>query len=383
MDSCRSYRAASVSGCFSSRITHPAFVLPEFTPPQTDGSPFRSSAEMYDTLHAACSESDTATFHALGESEDGRPIAGAVLGNGEPREETPVVSLIAGNHADEPVGPLTLRRLVLDAARRPEAWAPLLERFRFVIVPHTNPDGEADNRAWMRDWPDAASYLRHRMREEPGRDLEFGFPAMRTENRLVSDFLKAQAPPGGYALHASLHGMALAEGAQLLIERRWGFRTEALREGFREAARAEGLAMHDHNRFGEKGFFYLGPGFNTTPEGAAMRAYFRAHGDESMAARFHDSSMEFVRALGEDPDPLCLVTELPLFVVPPAEDAPPGVPRRYLALRETLPELRLRLQRGEPITDELARYDVRPLPVATAVRLQRRALVLGLETVGA
>jgi hypothetical protein len=356
----------------------PSFHFPDLAPPAGD-PPFRSSAEVYDTLRAACSGSDAAVFHALGESEDGRPVAGAVLGEG-----ARAVSLIAGNHADEPVGPLTLRQFVLSAARQPEEWAALLERFRFVVVPHTNPDGEAANRAWMTDWPDAASYLRHRVREEPGRDLEFGFPAMRMENRLVSDFLKTHAPPEGYALHASLHGMALAEGAQLLIERRWGFRTEALREGFREAARDEGLAMHDHNRFGEKGFFYLGPGFNTTPEGAAMRTFFRARGDEARAARFHDSSMEFVRSLGsvEDPDPLCLVTELPLFVVEPSDDAPPGVPERYLALREELPDLALRLERGESIAGALERYAVRPLPVAAAVRLQRRALALGLATGG-
>lgn len=351
--------------------------LPDFVPPPQN-SPFRSSADVYDALRQACAGSDAATFHALGESEDGRPVAGAVLGDGPQ-----AVSLIAGNHADEPVGPLTLRQFVLDAARRPEAWQALFEQFRFAVVPHTNPDGEAKNRAWIEAWPDAASYLRHRTREEPGRDLEFGFPAMRKENRLVSEFLRAQGSPGGYALHASLHGMAVAEGAQLLIERRWGFRTEALREGFREAARAEGLGLHDHNRLGEKGFFYLGPGFNTTPEGAAMRTFFRAQGDEEMAARFHDSSMEFARSLSQDgdSDPLCLVTELPLFTIEPADEAPPGVPQNYLALREELPELTLRAERGEPITGALEDYGVRPVPVEAAVRLQRRALELGLQVV--
>ena len=353
-------------------------MLPDFGPPPKT-PPFRSSAEVCDALREACEGSEAATFHALGESEEGRLVAGAVLGDGPW-----AVSLIAGNHADEPVGPLMLRQLALDAARRPETWAPLLERFRFVVVPHTNPDGEAKNRAWMNAWPDPASYLRHRVREEPGRDVEFGFPDMRKENRLVADFLKSHAPPAGYALHASLHGMAVAEGAQLLIERRWGFRTEALQERFREAVRAEGLGLHDHNRLGEKGFFYLGPGVNTTPEGAAMRTFFRAQGDEAMAARFRDSSMEWVRSLGENggSDPLCLVTELPLFTVEPADDAPPGVPERYLALREELPELTLRAERGEPVAEALReRYDARPVPVETAVRIQRRVLALGLETV--
>jgi hypothetical protein len=354
-------------------------MLPDFGPPPKT-PPFRSSAEVCDALREACEGSEAATFHALGESEEGRPVAGAVLGDGPW-----AVSLIAGNHADEPVGPLTLRRMVRDAARRPGAWQTLFEQFRFVVVPHTNPDGEARNRAWMRDWPDPASYLRHRARAQPGRDLEFGFPEMRKENRLVSEFLKEQASPEGYVLHASLHGMGMAEGAQLLIERRWGFRTEALREGFREAARAEGLGLHDHNRLGEKGFFYLGPGFNTTPEGAAMRTFFRAQGDEETAARFHDSSMEFVRSLSRDggSDPLCLVTELPLFTVEPADDAPPGVPKNYLALRAERPELALRLERGEPVAERLDAYGVRPVPVEGAVRLQRCALELGLGTVSA
>lgn len=335
---------------------------------------FRTSEAVYDELKAACAESEAAAFHTLGESEEGRPVAGAVLGEGPQ-----AASLLAGNHADEPVGPEMLRALVLNAARRPEAWAPLLRHFRFVVVPHTNPDGEARNRRWMEDWPAPESYLRHRAREAPGRDLEFGFPAMRAENRLVSGFLRAQAPPEGYALHMSLHGMAVAEGAQLLIERHWSFRTQPLRDAFRRAAEAEGLAMHDHNRFGEKGFFYLGPGFNTTPEGAAMRTFFEAQGDEDMAARFHDSSMEFARSLGGDP--LCLVTELPLFVVDGGGEGPPGVPQRYLDLRERLPEWQLRIERGESIAEEAAAFGVRPLPVPAAVRLQRCALEQGLAAV--
>ena len=350
--------------------------FPDFAVPASFDFP--SSADVYDALREACARSEATTFHPLGDSEEERPIAGAVLGEGEQ-----AVSLIAGNHADEPVGPLLLRQMVLDAARRPEVWESLLGQFRFVIVPHTNPDGEARNRAWMEEWPDPLSYLRHRVREAPGRDLEFGFPAMRRENRLVSNFLKSQAPTGGYALHASLHGMALAEGAQLLIERHWSFRTTSLRDGFREAVHDEGLSLHDHNRFGEKGFFYLGPGFNTTPEGTAMRTFFRAQGEEEMAERFHDSSMEFVRSLGGDP--LCLVTELPLFVVAPSEGSP-GVPKHYLALREKLPDLVLQLQRREAqrpraVEEALNTYGVHSLPVETALHLQRRVIELGLAAV--
>ena len=67
------------------------------------------------------------------------------------------------------------------------------------------------------------------------------------------------------------------------------------------------------DRNGEKGFQYIGPGFTTTPEGQAMRAYFKSIGDEQTVSLFRDSSMEFVRKLGGDP--LCLVTEIPLFYV--------------------------------------------------------------------
>jgi len=194
------------------------------------------------------------------------------------------------------------------------------------------------------------------------------------ENRLVAAFLQAHAP---FGLHMSLHGMGFSEGAMLLIERHWAGRTGRLREGFVRAARAAGLRLHDHNRKGEKGFFYIEPGFTTTPEGEAMRAHFRALGDEATAARFHDSSMEFVRTLGGDP--LCVVTELPLFVV--AQRAPhrAGHPAAYLAFKDQLPQLTLRASRDQDISEALAAFGVQPLGLAEAMRLQLRAVALGVE----
>ena len=336
-------------------------------------SSFQTQADVRDRIRAACeTNADVATYRELGESEGGRPLYGVVLGTG-PR----AVSLVAGNHADEPVGPETLRLFILEGLRQRERLGPLLEAFRFAIVPHTNPDGEARNQAWMEAWPDVQAYAREAVREEPGRDLEFGFPSMRQENRAVAAFLEGHAP---FALHMSLHGMAFSEGAMLLVNRPWAFRTEPLQRGFAEAAREAGIRLHDHNRKGEKGFFYLAPGFTTTPEGEAMRTFFRARGDEATAAHFHDSSMEFVQRLGGDP--LCLVTELPLFVVE-REGAlyEPGVPTAYLAFKERLPEWKLRLQRGEAGAELLDGFRLRPLDLATAVRLQLRALELGLETV--
>jgi len=338
-----------------------------------DAASFRTHQAVREDLLAACRRHpEVASFHPLGESEGGRPLYGVTLGHGPQH-----ISLIAGNHADEPVGPETLRSFVLGALDRRDAMAPWFRRYRFVVVPHTNPDGEARNRSWIEQWPDPKAYLRHVVREEPGRDLEFGFPAMRPENEHVSTFLRAHGP---YALHMSLHGMAVGEGGMLLINRPWTFRTQDLRDAFRRAVAAEGLRMHDHNRKGEKGFFWIEPGFQTTPRGDAMRTYFRAQDDPATANRFHDSSMEFVMGLGGDP--LALVTELPLFVV--RNDAPtPGRPDQYLKLRKRLPEVRARLDRGEEVDSLLAPFDLRPVPLSTGMRLQLRALELGLAAVHA
>jgi hypothetical protein len=332
---------------------------------------FRTQADVRPALQAACeAHPDVASHRVLGTSENEHPIDGVVIGTGPD-----TVSLIAGNHADEPVGPETLRTFVLGLLENREAMQPWLERFRFVIVPHTNPDGEARNRPWIEQWPDPIAYLRHRVREKPGRDLEFGFPEMRVENEIVSAFLREHGP---FALHMSLHGMATAEGAQLLINRPWTFRTQDLRDAFVAAANEAGLRMHDHNRKGEKGFFWIEPGFTTTPRGDAMRTFFEAQDDPDTAGRFHQSSMEFVMDLGGDP--LALVTELPLFVLR-NDDPTPGVPTQYLKLRETLPEIQLRLAKDESVDDLLAPFDLRPLPLDAAMRLQLRALELGLEAV--
>ena len=336
--------------------------LADLSPPTS----FQRADDVRARLQEACRQRpDFAVVEEIGTSEAGRPINGFVLGSG-----SQTVSLLAGNHSDEPVGPATLRTLILEVLADPSAFEDLLKTYRFVIVPHTNPDGEAKNGTWIDRWPDVESYIEHAFREEPGRDMEFGFPDMRQENAHVADFLRRNGP---FALHMSLHGMGFSDGALLLIERHWGFRTEALQTHFRRSARAAGLGLHDRNRQGEKGFFYLGPGFNTTPEGEAMRTFFRAQKDEKTAAKFLDSSMEFVRGLGGDP--LCLVTELPLFVLDEADTD------RYLEFRETLPDLRAKLARGEPIADDLAPFTLRPLALQDAVRLQLETLQAGLDQI--
>jgi hypothetical protein len=359
----------------------------------TDGLRFRTSDETLDALRAACEQNpDLARFEVVGHSEEGRPIAGVTLGYG-PRTAT----LVAGAHADEPVGPETLRLLVLEglAAR---GWgaeggglADLWERFTLRIVPHVNPDGEARNRAWIERWdaddPAAtlAAYLRGRRREAPGRDVEFGYPVMRSENAAASRFLFPYEP---IALHASLHGMGFSEGALLLVEKDWIDKpnTAPLREGFARAASAAGLRLHDHDRGGDKGFRYGGPGFWTTPEGRAMQRHFLDAGDPETAAKFFLSSMETAVLTGRDRDtgrtPLCLVTELPLFVLEAEpDDRQPGVPQTLIDFRHALPALAEAAEAGDDLGPRIEPFGLRCLDLETAVRLHLRTLDLGLVAV--
>jgi hypothetical protein len=343
---------------------------------------FRTGAAVHPLLQQICRENaDLAACEQIGVSEEGRPIAGVVMGKGARR-----VSLIAGAHSDEPVGPETLRTLIIEGLKQRDLLGDWFEQFQFVIVPHINPDGEARNQNWIAKWPDVEAYLLNAFREPPGRDLEFGFPNMRVENKCVSEFLQLHAP---FALHASLHGMGFAEGAMLLIERRWIDKTQTLREQFKQAVRAAGLRLHDHDRKGEKGFHYIEPGFWTTPEGSAMRNFFSAKpmrssgegkNDSTTAQLFHDSSMEFVRTLGGDP--LCLVTELPLFVIN-KEILPrkPGAPQAYLEFAEKIPALRSELLAGRSVQPILDSFQIQPFSLNAAVPLQLKVIELGLQTV--
>ncbi len=305
-----------------------------------------------------------AGVRTIGVSERGRPVLGAVIGTGSRR-----ATLIGGAHADEPVGPETLRLLIAASVRPEPALQSVLRRWRLWVVPHVNPDGEQANRAWIERWPSVDAFLRHVLREPPGRDVEFGFPAMRPENAAVTAFLAGAAP---VRLHASLHGMAFAAGAALLIERGWVTRTGPLRNAFSRAAAACGIGLHDEDRRGDKGFHYLGAGFATTPTGSAMRAHFRAAGDPDTAALFHDSSMEQAARASPGPEaPLCLVTEVPLFRAS-------GGAGGSAALRARLPSLTMRAQRGAPVTEELARFGIEPVDPRVAIRLQLLAIELGL-----
>ncbi len=333
---------------------------------------FQSQEEVNADLWRTCATSEgRVEASTIGHSESGRELLGFVAGNGPTK-----VSLIAGCHSDEPVGPETLRALVAALATN-ESLTDTLSEYTLCIVCHVNPDGEAMNRSWMTEWPDAVEYVTRAVRELPGRDVEFAFPDRRPENRAVAAFLAAHAP---YALHASLHGMGFSDGALLLIDRRWGFRTDHLQERFRELAASADLDLHDHNRRGEKGFFYLGPGLTTTPEGEAMRAFFNASGDAEMASRFGLSSMDYVRSLGGDP--LCIVTELPLFVInhDGGQKSPAGRPVTYLEFKQQLGPARAAGDR-EKIWSLMEDFHVRSLAIDTAVRIQLAVLDAALTTV--
>jgi hypothetical protein len=99
--------------------------------------------------------------------------------------------------------------------------------------------------------------------------------------------------------------------------------------------------------------------------------------------------MEFVRSLGADP--LCMVTELPLFLIAPTGDAPgpnapgsnaPGHPATYLACREALAELALERAPAlaTALADVRATYGLAPLPLREAIRLQLLVIHQGIMT---
>jgi hypothetical protein len=168
--------------------------------------------------------------------------------------------------------------------------------------------------------------------------------------------------------------MGFGEGAQLLIDRSWITRTRLMQSAFAREASLCGVGLHDEDRFGEKGFHYIGAGFATTPTGVAMRQHFRVKGDEVTAALFQDSSMEQAACTTPDPcAPLCLVTEVPLFRLDNNRGS-------YRDFRGQLPALILQAQRSKGIADELVSFGVEPVDPRVTIRLQLRAIELGLAT---
>lgn len=322
----------------------------------------------------------------LGTSRQGRPIFGYRIGSGRRQ-----VSLIAGCHADEPVGPAMLERLVSWLARQAPS-SPCLKQVTWSLVPHVHPDGEARNHPWTHDafsapggdlgaQIDLRSTLRHVVRDPPGDDLEFGFPRSdddleaRPETRAVAELLAEVAP---IHLHASFHGMAFAAGPWFLMEHSWADRTVAMRQALRRHVREMGYTLHDVDRGGDKGFFRIDEGFTSRPDSRAMRAHFEALGDPATAALFRPSSMEWVVARGGDP--LTLVSEMPLFLAPAhLYRGPDRVRPRVLG--------ELRAAALDPDLDDATwrrraeHLGVRAMPIADQMRLQLEFLNAGLRAV--
>lgn len=321
---------------------------------------------------------DAAGAIRLGESRQRQPLAGYRFGAGDRG-----VTLIAGCHADEPVGPAMLERLVAWLAAR-SPGDELLRRYRWHVVPRANPDGDARNRAWIERTVDLvdhagaadrgyelASYLRSVVRELPGDDVEFGFPRSsddgeaRPENRAVAAFLADGAP---LVLHGSFHGMGFAPGPWFLIEAAWADRSLVLRDSLRRSVAKLGYELFDPDRGGEKGFVRIDAGFTTRPDSRAMAEHFERLGDPETAAKFRPSSMELVRSLGGDP--FTFVSEMPLFLVPaPGPGERPGE------------RLKLLLERPDELEAEIARLAVRPMPIRDQMRLQLRFLEESLRLI--
>ena len=319
----------------------------------------------------------------LGRSREGREISGYRLGHGPAH-----VSLIGGCHADEPVGPEMLEKLVAWlATQKPDS--PALAELTWLVVPHVNPDGRVRNAVWSETLIptvdhqgvpdrgyDVVAYSREAIRELPGDDIEFGFPRSpedseaRPENRAVSAFLAQGAP---IHLHGSFHGMGFATGPWFLIEPTWIEQTAALRKALRHRVRAMGYRLFDVDRRGEKGFRRIDEGFSTRPDSKAMQFHFEESGDPDTASLFRPSSMEYVRSLGSDP--FTLVSEMPLFLLPDEDEAPADAPP-FGTGSEGRKALHLWLQ--QLITHEgtdaariqIERQGIRPMPLRDQMRLQ-------------
>ncbi len=317
----------------------------------------------------------------IGDSREGRPVRAFRFGRGSRR-----VSLLGGCHADEPVGPLMLRRLAafLSGLAEDDPW---LTEWDWWLIPHINPDGEQRNRAWYDDEDteyDFVRYMSHVIRERPGDDIEFGFPVSptdeqaRPENRAAFEFWQAAAGP--FTLHVSFHGMAFGAGPWFLVEAAWRQRISGLKKECADSVAEMGYELHDVDRQGEKGFVRLDRGFTTRPDSRAMRTHFESLGDNATAALFRPSSMETIRALGGDP--LTLVSEMPLFLTPGvgATLGPPDPVAEEWKTRIAPWRMRV-VDEPAAVAREATAAGLTAMPVLDQMALQVALLQAGLRTV--
>ncbi len=319
----------------------------------------------------------------IGESREKRTLYGMVCGKGPLH-----VSLTAGAHADEPVGPRAALRLAEEiVSEQTERGRWFASSCTFRIVPHTNPDGDAHNSSWQTNPPDFLDWLRGARREPPGEDVEFNYPgskddrALRPENSCTASFLAQSAQP--YDLHYSMHSMGVAEGAWFLICREWAemARKTGLCKRLADIGEASGLGLHDIERNGEKGFSRIDRGVSTTPRSDAMRSHFLERNDPGMAAKFRPSSMEYVQALGGNP--LCLVSEVPMFVIRKRLPAAEGEVPAFEEVRRRLPSVREAALAGndKPALELRQEFQIEPVSWEAHSELQIEFLRLCVEAV--
>jgi len=319
----------------------------------------------------------------IGYSREERPIYGYSVGKGAIK-----ISLIGGCHADEPVGPMFLRKLVnfLDAQTDKH---PLLTSYTWYIIPHCNPDGEAKNKKWYSDEDthiNLVDYLTLSRREAPGEDIEFGFPikgmyeTLRVENKVIFDFWVKHKI--SFHLHASLHGMAKSYGPWFLLDRNWIKKTEPLQQECITRAHELGYTiLHDVDRKGEKGFTRITKGFCTRPDSSAMRKHFLLQDDTAMASLFRPSSMESVRSFSGNT--LTLVSEMPLFILPQTNDTLSWPNPELEDWSETFLKWKLSAlenpRNKKNIIDQALKLGVKPMPIVDQMKLQWQLIVAGIK----
>ena len=316
----------------------------------------------------------------IGKSREGRDIHGFHFGSG-----TLNISLIAGCHADEPVGPQFLTKLV-NTLSTLYANDPLLTDYQWCIVPDANPDGHEKNLRWWKpesDLVDLCDYLRYRVRELPGEDVEFGFPrhaqdpGARVENQVIYRWWKDFGI--SFDLHASLHGMGFAAGPWYLVESAWKDSIDFLKRECLRFVLEKSYRPHDVERQGEKGFFRLGKGFCTRPDSENMRKYFLEQGDEDTASLFFPSSMETMRSFGGDC--LTIVSEMPLFLLPDVgiNIGPPD--EAALHWKERIARWQTMLNQPEEIEAESRRFSLRAMNISDQMRFQWHFICSALEQI--
>jgi len=316
----------------------------------------------------------------IGLSRGERKIYGYRFGVGKVQ-----VSLIAGCHADEPTGSIFLSHLNNFLGSLPKDH-PLIKTFQWYIVPYANPDGTHSNRDWGQRADqqfDLGLNLKHEIRELPGDDMEFGFPSeavkpLRPENAAIYNFWKSSGRK--FDIHVSLHGMRISYGPWFLIDKDFISEVSGILEACKHEVELLKYKLHDVERKGEKGFFRFEPGFGSRPDSEAMKQHFTDRGDNEMAKRFHPSSMESIRSLG---DPcLTLVTEMPLFIVPKAHSGLPWPDPTLNQWTERMNHWKLDIYQGKKNTDQVNKeasdLGLRAMPIRDQMHLQWTFIWSGL-----